>query len=164
VLRQTKTAIYPGTFDPITYGHIDLIERGLKVFNKIIVAVAMDSPKSSLFSLEERIQMTKRVVGNKRNVSVEAFHGLVVNFAKRKKARVLLRGVRMLSDFEYEFQMALTNRKLAQDVETVFLMPNESYSYLTSSLIKETAMLGANVRTYVPAYVHQCLKAKLRNI
>ena len=156
------SAIYAGTFDPITYGHLDLVQRGLKIFNRIIVAVAANESKRPLFSVDERVDMIRSAIGGRARVSVEAFDGLVVDFAKKRKINVLLRGVRMLSDFEYEFQMALTNRKLAPSIETVFLMPHESYAYLTSRLIKETALLGADIRAYVPPYVHRCLKAKIR--
>lgn len=156
-----RKAIYPGTFDPITYGHIDLIKRGLEIFDRIIVAVASNEPKNPLFSLEERLEMVRDSVGKSSKIQVEAFDGLIVDYAVRKKIRVLVRGVRMLSDFEYEFQMALTNRKLNNKIETIFLMPNESYAYLTSRLIKETALLGADVRPYVPPHVYRRLKAKI---
>ena len=156
-----RIAMYPGTFDPITYGHIDLIERGLKIFDRVIVGVAVNEPKQPLFSAAERVDMVRRTIGRKKNIEVETFKGLVVDFAKQKKVTVLMRGVRMLSDFEYEFQMALTNRKLNPNMETIFLMPNESYAYLTSRLIKETALLGADVRTYVPPYVYDCLQSKI---
>lgn len=156
-----RAAVYPGTFDPITYGHLDLIDRGLKIFSRIIVAVAENEPKQPLFSIEERLEMIRRSVGKRKNVEVDRFNGLIVEYARKKGAHVLMRGVRMLSDFEYEFQMALTNRKLEPGIETIFLMPNESYAYLTSRLIKETALLGADVRAYVPPYVFRCLQAKI---
>ena len=159
--RHQRAAIYPGTFDPITYGHVDLVKRGLKIFEKIIIAVASNEPKQPLFTVEERMEMIRRSVGKGANVEIDSFDGLIVDYAKKKKVPVLIRGVRMLSDFEYEFQMALTNRKLNPGVETIFLMPNESYAYLTSRLIKETALLGADVRPYVPPYVYACLKAKV---
>ena len=154
------TAIYPGTFDPITYGHLDLIDRGLKVFDKVIIAVAASTNKAPLFSIQERVEMIQRTVKNRKNIEVETFSGLVVTFAKKRHARVLIRGVRMLSDFEMEFQMALTNRKLDPRIETMFLMPNESYSYLTSRLIKEIASLGGDVKTYVHPHVNKKLKEK----
>ena len=158
--QHDRIAIYPGTFDPITYGHIDLIKRGLKIFDRVIVAVASNEPKNPLFTVKERVEMVKRSVRGE-NVEVDSFGGLIVDYARRKGIRVLMRGVRMLSDFEFEFQMALTNRKLRPNVETIFLMPNESYAYLTSRLIKETALLGADVRTYVPPHVYAALKAKI---
>jgi pantetheine-phosphate adenylyltransferase len=160
-LHKDCVAIYPGTFDPITYGHIDLIDRGLKIFDRIIVAVASNEPKAPLFTVEERVEMIRKSLGPRRRVEVEAFSGLTVAYARKRGARVIVRGVRMLSDFEFEFQMALTNRKLDGGIETIFLMPNESYAYLTSRLIKETALLGADVRTFVPPYVYRCLKAKI---
>lgn len=153
-------AICPGTFDPITYGHLDLIDRGVRLFDRIIIAVAATSSKDALFTIEERLDMIRRTVKKTTRIRIESFEGLVVDYAKKNKASVLLRGVRMLSDFEYEFGMALTNRKLASSIETVFLMPNESYTYLSSRLIKETALLGADVRPYVPPYVYRCLKKK----
>ncbi len=155
-----RAAVYPGTFDPITYGHLDLVERGLKIFDRIVIAVATNEPKQPVFSIEERLDMIRKTAGRKKGVEVDSFDGLVVDYARQKKISVLMRGVRMLSDFEYEFQMALTNRKLNPRIETIFLMPNESYAYLTSRLIKETALLGADVRAYVPPYVYACLKAK----
>lgn len=158
---KERIAVYPGTFDPITYGHIDLIRRGLEIFDRVIVAVAENEPKKPLFDVDERVDMVRKALGKTPNVRVETFGGLVVEFAKKHKAQVLMRGVRMLSDFEYEFQMALTNRKLNGKIETIFLMPNESYAYLTSRLIKETALLGADVRPYVPKHVYERLQSKI---
>ncbi|MBN1405033.1 MAG: pantetheine-phosphate adenylyltransferase [Candidatus Omnitrophica bacterium] len=153
-------AIYPGNFDPITYGHIDLIKRAVKIFDEVIVAVAWNSSKSTLFTPEERMDMVKRSIKNFKNVKVEIFKGLVTDYAIKKKIPVLLRGLRMISDFEYEFQMALTNRKLNSRVETVFMMPNEAYSYVSSRLIKEAGSLGANLKGFVPAHVAAELKKK----
>jgi pantetheine-phosphate adenylyltransferase len=158
--KTARVAICPGTFDPITYGHMDIIERGLKIFDKVIVAVAESDSKGPIFTVDERLDMIRKTVGRKPKVQVESFRGLVVDFAKKRGAGCLLRGVRMLSDFEYEFQMALTNRKLSPDVETIFLMPNESYAYLTSRLIKEISTMGGDVRTYVPPYVFKKLKER----
>ncbi len=152
--KKAKLAICPGTFDPVTYGHLDLIDRALKIFDRVIVAVAENAGKDPLFSLEERLDMVRNATAKKPAVSVETFDGLVVEYAMKKGAAALIRGVRMLSDFEYEFQMALTNRKLEPRVETLFLMPNESYAYLTSRLIKEIAKNGGETRSYVPKYVH----------
>jgi pantetheine-phosphate adenylyltransferase len=152
--KNETLAICPGTFDPVTYGHLDLVDRALKIFDRVIVAVAENAGKDPLFSLEERLDMVRQVTAKKRGVTVETFDGLIVEYAMRKKALALIRGVRMLSDFEYEFQMALTNRKLEPRVETLFLMPNESYAYLTSRLIKEIAKNGGETRSYVPKYVH----------
>ncbi len=162
--QERRVALYPGTFDPITSGHMDLIRRGLKIFDRIIIAVASDHAKHPIFTLSERIDLIRKTMAGTRRIEVEAFDGLVVDFALRKGAGVLLRGVRMLTDFEFEFQMALTNRKLNPRVETVFLMPNESYAYLTSRLIKEVASLGGDVRRYVPPYVYRCLRKKLSGV
>lgn len=153
--------IYPGSFDPVTYGHIDLIKRALKIFDEVIVAVSTGPQKQTLFTPQERKTMMVKSVKGLKNVKVEIFGGLVVDYAKKKKINIILRGLRMLSDFEYEFQMALTNRKLNMDVETVFMMPSESYSYISSRLIKEASSLGANLKDLVPQFVVGALKKKL---
>lgn len=158
---KTK-AVYPGTFDPITYGHIDLVKRILKIFDIVIIAVAHNAYKGPLFSAEERIAMLKKATKGMRGVVIEQFDGLAVNYVRSKGSVVMVRGLRMLSDFEYEFQMALTNRKLAPDIETIFMMPCESYSYLSSKLIKEAFALGADVRSFVPPFVAKALAQKLR--
>jgi pantetheine-phosphate adenylyltransferase len=155
-----KFAIYPGTFDPVTYGHIDLIRRAGKIFDKVIVAVARNDSKNPLFSVEERVDMLKDVTKGMKNISVDSFEGLVVNYIKKRGARVMIRGLRMLSDFEYEFQMALTNRKLSPEIEMIFMMPSEQYSYISSKLIKEAAGLGACVNHFVPKKVQKLLKEK----
>lgn len=159
-MTKAKIAVYPGTFDPITYGHIDLIKRAAKIFDKVIVAVAHNPSKGTLFSVEERISMLKEAVKGMKTVVVEDFDGLVVDYVKRSGANVMIRGLRMLSDFEYEFQMALTNRKLRDEIETIFMMPSESYSYISSKLIKEAANLGADLRAFVPAKVQKRLMEK----
>lgn len=155
-------AVYPGTFDPVTYGHIDLIKRALKIFDRVIIAVAHNPEKKPLFTVEERITMLKRATKGLKGVVIEDFDSLVVDYARRKGASVVIRGLRMLSDFEYEFQMALTNRKLAEDIETIFMMPSEQYSYLSSKLIKEAVALGADVKAFVPKFVKKALAEKLR--
>lgn len=155
-------AVYPGTFDPVTYGHIDLIKRALKIFDRVIIAVAHNPEKKPLFTVEERITMLKRATKGLKGVVIEDFDSLVVDYARRKSASVVIRGLRMLSDFEYEFQMALTNRKLAEDIETIFMMPSEQYSYLSSKLIKEAVALGADVKAFVPKFVEKALAEKLR--
>lgn len=157
-----QKAIYPGTFDPVTYGHIDLIKRAQETFGEVIVAVAANPHKHPLFSVKERVAMLKSATSEFANVTVCSFDGLVVDFARRQKAHVLIRGLRMISDFEYEFQMALTNRKLAPDIETIFLMPKESYSYISSKLLKEAVSLGADISCFVPRSVVSALNKKLR--
>ncbi|MDD2679284.1 MAG: pantetheine-phosphate adenylyltransferase [Candidatus Omnitrophica bacterium] len=157
-----QAAIYPGTFDPVTYGHIDLIKRAQEIFSEVIVAVAANPQKKPLFPVKERVAMLKKATADLKGVEVVDFDGLVVDYAHKRKAKVLIRGLRMLSDFEYEFQMALTNRKLSADVETIFLMPHESYSYLSSKLLKEAASLGADLSSFVPDFVEKALKEKLR--
>lgn len=155
-------AIYPGSFDPVTNGHIDLIERASRIFGRVIVAAAHNYNKSPIFNIEERVSMLKKATAGIKGVEVESFDGLVIDFAHQKKINVLIRGLRMISDFEFEFQMALTNRRLAQDIETVFLMPSEQYAFLSSTLIKEAAALGADISQFVPKDVEQLLKERLR--
>jgi len=157
-----QRAIYPGTFDPVTYGHIDLIKRAQEIFPEVIVAVAHNPHKKPLFNVHERVGMLEKVTASLKNVTVSHFNGLVVDFARKQKAKVLIRGLRMISDFEYEFQMALTNRKLAADIETIFLMPQESYSYLSSKLLKEAGSFGADLSAFVPDSVEKALQKKLR--
>lgn len=157
-----KIVVYPGSFDPVTYGHLDIIKRALKISDKVVVAVAHNSDKSPLFGAAERVLMLKRALKNFKKVEVDDFDGLVVDYVKKKKASVVIRGLRMISDFEYEFQMALTNRKLDDEIETIFMMPSESYSYLSSKLIKEAASLGASLRDFVPRFVELAIKEKLR--
>jgi pantetheine-phosphate adenylyltransferase len=157
-----KRAIYPGTFDPITNGHIDIIKRASAVFRDITVAVVKEAPKDTFFSYQERLAMVKNAVKKIKGIKAEGFDGLVVNFARKKKTNVIIRGLRMLSDFEYEFQMTLTNRNLAPDIETLFFMPHPYYSYISSRLIKEAASLGADLKQFVPREVLEALKSKLR--
>ena len=157
-----QKAIYPGTFDPVTYGHIDLIKRAVKLFGEVTVAVAYNPQKSPLFSVGERTLFLKKAVKDIEGVSVVSFNGLVVDFARKNKAALVIRGLRMLSDFEYEFQMALTNRKFADDIETIFLMPSESFSYVSSKLLKEAASLGADLSHFLPSFVESALKKKMR--
>ena len=156
-------AVYPGSFDPVTNGHIDLIQRATKIFKKVIVAVAHNAQKKSLFTVEERVDMLRQCTKGMTGIEVESFDGLVIEYARKNKAKVLIRGLRMISDFEYEFQMALTNRRLAKDIETVFLMPSEQYSFLSSTLLKEAAFLGADVSSFVPSFIEKRLKERLKN-
>ena len=160
--KRTARGVYPGTFDPVTFGHIDLIQRALGMFDEVIVAVApQGTDKRPLFSTEERVSFLKKATHKLgKRVSIEPFEGLVVNYARKRGASTMIRGIRMLSDFEYEFQMALTNRKLASDIETIFLMPHEAYAYLSSRLIKEIALLGGDIRPFVPDYVERAIRRK----
>lgn len=156
-------AIYPGTFDPPTNGHLDLIERSAKLFDVLIVAIGEASAKNPLFSLEERLHMLRELCAKYPNVEVDHFKGLLVNYAKEKGANLIIRGLRAVSDFEYEMQMALMNRKLAPEIETVFLMTSAKWSFLSSSLVKEIALLGGCVRDLVPPLVENYLKEKRKN-
>jgi pantetheine-phosphate adenylyltransferase len=146
-------AVYPGTFDPVTNGHLDLVERSLRIFDELIIAIAANPKKQPLFSLEERIDMFSRVVARHRRVRIEGFNGLLVDYVRRKKAVGIIRGLRAVSDFEYEMQMALMNRRLDSGIETVFLMPNEAYSFITSTIVKEAASYGGDVSSLVPKVV-----------
>ncbi|MFC1501816.1 pantetheine-phosphate adenylyltransferase [bacterium] len=156
-----KLAIYPGTFDPITNGHLDIISRASKIFDKVIVAVADNLQKDPLFSLDERKKLVQQTVKGLKNIEVDVFNELLVQYAKRKGASVLIRGLRAVSDFEYEFQMALMNRKLAPELETVYLMPSEEYTYINSTIAKEVFTLGGKVDCFLPAAVVEALKKKL---
>jgi pantetheine-phosphate adenylyltransferase len=167
-----KRAIYPGSFDPVTNGHLDVIERGRKLFDEVIVAVAHNDEKQALFSLEERLHFLEQSIGKidspsprsgaAGNVRIAKFEGLLVEFAMAQQASAVIRGLRAVSDFEFEFQMALMNRKLEGEVETIFLMPKEEYTYLSSRIVKEIARLGGDVSSFVPAAVAKMLAAKLR--
>lgn len=161
-MKKPRIAIYPGTFDPVTYGHIDIIKRASKIFDEIIVAVAHNEGKGTLFSVSERTGMMKEAIKDVTNAVVDDFDCLVVEYVRKRGANVMLRGMRMISDFEYEFQMALTNRKLAGEIETIFMMPHEEYSYVSSKLIKEAASLGADVGKFIPPGAVKALKKKLR--
>jgi pantetheine-phosphate adenylyltransferase len=155
-----RVAIYPGSFDPLTNGHVDIIERGAKIFDAIIVAILANVEKTPLFTENERITIIRDVFKGHDNVQVETFSGLLVNYAQLKNASVLVRGLRAVSDFEYEFQMALMNRHLAPGLETVFMMPDEKYTYISSRLIKEVFTLGGEITGLVPPVVEQKLRAK----
>jgi pantetheine-phosphate adenylyltransferase len=155
-----RRAIYPGSFDPVTNGHLDIVERARKLFDEVIVAVAYNDEKQPLFSLRERLDLLRRTVGKIENVRIAQFKGLLVEFAKAEKAGAVIRGLRAVSDFEFEFQMALMNRKLDAVVETIFLMPKEEYTYLSSRIVKEIARLGGDVSSLVPACVVTALKSK----
>ena len=154
-------AIYPGSFDPITSGHLDLIERGARLFDRFIVSILRNETKEPLFSVEERMEMLCEAVGQMPNVEVDCFNGLLVHYAESKQATVLLRGIRAISDYEYELQMAHMNRRLAPGVETVFLMAREAHSFISSRLVKEVIALGGNISGLVPAFVEQRLRDRL---
>jgi pantetheine-phosphate adenylyltransferase len=155
------TAIYPGSFDPPTNGHLDLIERGSKIFDELIVAILRNPDKDPLFNVSERVAMLEALTGQYSNVRVDTFDGLTVDYADRVGASSVLRGIRALSDYEYELQMALMNRRLRPELETVFMMPAEKYSYLSSRLVREVAQLGGSVNGLVPELVEQHLRGKL---
>ncbi len=156
------SAIYPGSFDPITNGHVDIIERGLRVFDRIVVAVLENPKKAPLFTTKERVRMIQDIFAGKREVEVRAFDGLLVDFARARGTGVVIRGLRAISDFEYEFQMALMNRNLAPDIETFFMMPNVNYSFLSSNLVREVAALGGSIEGLVPAPVARKLRDKVK--
>ena len=153
-----KIAIYPGTFDPITLGHIDVINRASKIFDRIIVAIAINQKKQTLFSLEERLELATEALKDYRNIEVKLVRGLIVDYAIEMKATALIRGLRAVSDFEYEFQIALMNKKIATKIDTVFLMPDEKYTYLNSSIIRELSSYGKDVSDFVPSIVSIRLK------
>lgn len=157
-----KRAICPGTFDPVTNGHLDIIRRGLGIFDEIIIAVAENPKKKPLFSVKERVELVRKSLKDLKNVKVEAFHGLLVDYVKSKNGVAIIRGLRAVSDFEYELQMALMNRRLDTGIETVFMMPSEEFSFLTSTVVKEVASFGGAVTRLVPAAAEAALKKKFR--
>ena len=158
---KSVVAIYPGSFDPVTNGHLDLIARGARIFDRLVVAVLQNLDKSPLFSARERAEMLAEVTREWPNVEVDLFEGLLVDYVRRRNAHVILRGIRAISDYEYEFQMALMNRRLEPNVETVFMMPAEKYSYLSSRLVREVAQLGGPIDGLVPPLVIERLKSKV---
>ncbi len=160
-MKKKKIAVYPGSFDPVTNGHIDVIKRAVRLFDQVIVAVIENAGKNVLFSVDERMEMLTAVTRGLSGVVVSHFDGLLVDYVKKNRAKVIIRGLRAVSDFEYEFQMALTNRKLAPDIETVFLMPAEAYTYLSSSIVKEVVSLKGKVEGLVPRQVEARLRRKL---
>ncbi|SOB57775.1 Phosphopantetheine adenylyltransferase [Pseudodesulfovibrio profundus] len=155
-----KLAVYPGTFDPLTMGHVSLIRRGLKVFDKVILAVAESTPKKTLFSIEERLELAKEVFRDEPNLTIEPFNNLLIDYVEDKGAGVIMRGLRAVSDFEYEFQMALMNRKLEREIETVFMMTDFKWMYLSSTIVKEVAKYGGDVCGLVPGPVVKALQVK----
>jgi len=158
-----KIAVYPGSFDPITYGHLDIIERGLKVFDNVIVAVARNTSKDSLFTIEERVELISQVLDGNDRAKVDTFDGLLIDYVRSQQATVIIRGLRAISDFEYEFQIAQMNRSLTKEVETLFMMTSVPYSYLSSSIVKEVSSLNGPVDSLVPPLVKQALVNKFRH-
>lgn len=159
-------ALYPGSFDPITFGHLDILERATNLFDKVLVTVAVNHRKSAVFSGDERVNLIKECLKGKdwaKNVEVDQFTGLLVNHAKKVKANTLIRGVRQISDFEYEFRMALTNKRLAPEVDTVFLMPDEHFTFISASLVKEVAHWGGDLSSFIPENVAEALLKKLND-
>lgn len=156
-----RTAIYPGSFDPITNGHLDVVQRATKLFDRVIVAVAKNESKHPLFTLEERIHLVTRAIRHFPNVEADSFDGLLVNYAEKRAAQAVVRGLRAVSDFEFEFQLALMNRKLNERIETIFMMPKDAYTFLSSRIVKEIARLGGDVSAFVPAHVRMALQGKL---
>jgi pantetheine-phosphate adenylyltransferase len=159
---SSKVAVYPGTFDPITHGHLSILTRALKIFDKLVIAILTNPKKVPLFSMEERIAMIKEVLRDQRNVEIDSYNGLLVDYVMSKKSNVIIRGLRALSDFEYEFQMALMNRKLNREVQSVFLMTDYKWFYTSSTIIKEAASLGGDVSGLVPSIVCKKLKEKFK--
>jgi pantetheine-phosphate adenylyltransferase len=157
-----RTAIYPGSFDPLTNGHLDIIQRAAKLFDQVIVAVAKNEGKKPLFSLRERLSLVQQSLHDLPNVQADSFDTLLVAYAEQKKAQAIIRGLRAVSDFEFEFQLALMNRKLNGQVETIFMMPRETYTFLSSRIVKEIARLGGNVEVFVPAHVRRAMARKFR--
>lgn len=160
-MSKPVTAIYPGSFDPVTNGHLDLIARGAMIFDKLIVAVARNLEKDPLFPVKERVEMLEAVTFDWKNVEVEVFEGLLMDYARARNTTVVLRGIRAVSDYEYELQMAMMNRKIEPQIETVFMLPGEAYSYLSSRLVKELARLGGPVKGLVPPLVEERLRSKV---
>jgi len=158
--ERTRIAVYPGSFDPLTNGHVDIILRGARIFDKIVLALLVNVDKNPLFSLEDRVEITRKVFQEYPNVEVDTFDGLLVDYAKRRDIGVIVRGLRAISDFEYELQMALMNRRLSPETETVFMMPAEQYTYVSSRLVKEVFALGGSVSGLVPEVVEERLKQK----
>ena len=158
-----RTAVYPGSFDPITNGHLDVIQRAARLFDRVIVAVAINESKTPMFSMAQRKDLTVRAVQHLSNVEVDTFTGLLVDYVQSKKGEAVIRGLRAVSDFEFEFQLALMNRKLNEKVETIFMMPKETYTFISSRMIKEVARLGGDISSFVPAHVEHALHKKVGN-
>lgn len=155
-----RTVIYPGSFDPLTNGHLDIVQRAAKLFDRVIVAVASNEAKNPLFTLAERVELTKRSVSSIKNVEVDSFDGLLIEYVNEMNGVAIIRGLRAISDFEFEFQLALMNRKLDERIETIFMMPKDTYTFLSSRIVKEIARLGGDVRQFVPECVEAALKER----
>jgi len=155
-----RTAIYPGSFDPLTNGHLDLIHRAAKLFDRVVIAIAENEQKKPLFTLRERLGLVRQAVDGMAQVEVDSFDGLLIHYVEKQKGQAVIRGLRAMSDFEFEFQLALMNRKLDERIETIFMMPKETYTFVSSRITKEIARLGGDVRAFVPAHVEAALKKK----
>jgi pantetheine-phosphate adenylyltransferase len=158
-----RTVIYPGSFDPLTNGHLDIIQRAARLFDRVIVAVASNESKHPLFTLQERVDLAQRVISTLPNVEVDSFDGLLIEYVARRQGHAIIRGLRAVSDFEFEFQLALMNRKLDERVETIFMMPKDTYTFLSSRIVKEIARLGGDVRQFVPDLVEAALKRRFHS-
>jgi len=158
-----RIAIYPGSFDPLTNGHLDVVQRAAKLFDRVIVAVAKNESKNPLFTMEERKALVKEAVAHLPTVRTDSFEGLLVEYAAARKAKAIVRGLRAVSDFEFEFQLALMNRKLNENIETIFMTPKDTYTFLSSRIVKEIARLGGNVSPFVPAHIQAALRKKLKS-
>jgi pantetheine-phosphate adenylyltransferase len=159
-----RTAIYPGSFDPLTNGHFDVVQRAAKLFDRVIVAVAKNQGKKPLFGLQERLALVKEATASMSNVEADTFDGLLVDYVVQKKAQAIVRGLRAVSDFEFEFQLALMNRKLNENIETIFMMPKDTYTFLSSRIVKEIAQLGGDVSPFVLPHVQRALRHKLKPV
>lgn len=161
-MKIKKIAIYPGSFDPVTYGHLNIIDRACNIFDELIVSVFTNRDKKSMFTVEERVNMLKNVLKGRKNITIDCFNGLLVDYIKHKKVNIVIRGLRAISDLEYEFQLAGANRTLYRDIETVFFMPRHRYAYLTSSIVRDIALYGGDVSKMVPPYVTRMIKEKIK--
>ncbi len=157
-----RTAIYPGSFDPLTNGHLDVVQRAAKLFDRVVVAVAKNDSKQPLFSLGERVALVRQAIGHLPHVEADSFDGLLIEYVNHRKAQAIVRGLRAVSDFEFEFQLALMNRKLNENIEAIFMMPKDTYTFLSSRIVKEIARLGGDVSAFVPRHVEAALKKKLK--
>lgn len=159
-----RTAIYPGSFDPLTNGHLDVVQRAAKLFDRVVVAVAENESKHPLFTLDERVTLVRKAIAKIPNARADSFNGLLVDYVAQQKAQAIVRGLRAVSDFEFEFQLALMNRKLDEDIETIFMMPKDTYTFLSSRIVKEIARLGGDVTSFVPVPVQTALMKKLKSV